>query len=84
VPDVNATRCLLSARDPYGGARAISGLFAIGIKGDFNADGKVDAADRSLLLDYLIENRAALLPGADLNADGMVDLFDLLYFDNEL
>jgi hypothetical protein len=84
VPEVNATRCLVAVRDPYGAARSISGLFAIGIKGDFNADGKVDATDRSLLVDYLIENRAAFLPGADLNADGMVDLFDLLYFDSGL
>jgi hypothetical protein len=82
VPDVSATRCLLAVRDPYGGARTISGLFAIGIKGDFNADGTVNAADRSILVDHLTENKTALLPGADLNGDGMVDLFDLLYFDS--
>ena len=84
VPDTRATRCLLSVRDPVGGARALSGLFAIGTKGDFNADGTVNAADRSILVDHLTENKTALLPGADLNGDGMVDLFDLLYFDTDV
>jgi hypothetical protein len=81
LPDVNSTRCLLAVRDPFGGAQAVSGIFAIGIKGDFNGDGVVNAADRAILVEYLTENRAALIPGADLNDDGGVDLFDLIYFD---
>jgi hypothetical protein len=81
APDINSSQCLLAVRDSYGGAKVLSGLFAIGIKGDFNGDNKVDASDRSLLVEYLIENKAALLSGADLNGDGTVDLFDLLYFD---
>jgi hypothetical protein len=84
LPDINSNRCLLSVRDPFGGARAVSGLFAIGTSGDFNNDGKVDAADRAVLVEYLTENRTALIPGADLNGDGLVDLFDLIYFDANL
>jgi hypothetical protein len=83
VPAINAARCLVSVRDPFGGARATSSLFAIGLKGDLNADGVANAADRTLLVDLLLENKAAFLPGADLNGDRMVDLFDLLFFDSE-
>jgi hypothetical protein len=81
LPEVNSTRCLLAVRDPFSGVQAVSGLFAIGIKGDFNGDGAVNAADRSILVEHLTENRAALIPGTDLNDDGVVDLFDLIYFD---
>jgi len=81
VPEINAVRCLLAVRDPAGGTRSVSGLFAIGLRGDFNADGRVDGLDRSILVDYVIENRAALIPGTDLNGDGKVDLFDLISFD---
>jgi hypothetical protein len=81
LPDVDASRCLLAIRDPYGGARAVSGVFAIGLSGDFNADGKVDSADRAILVAHLVENKAGLIPGADLNNDGVVDLFDLISFD---
>jgi hypothetical protein len=81
LPQENCPRCLLAVRDPIGGAMAASGLFAIGIKGDFNADNKIDVSDRNILIEYLAENKAALLPGMDLNEDGFVDLFDLIYFD---
>ncbi len=81
VPEINSARCLLRVRDPLSGIQAASGLFGIGIKGDFNADGLVNASDRSILVDHLTENRATVLAGADLNADGLVDLFDLIYFD---
>jgi hypothetical protein len=81
VPGANSARCLFRVRDPFGGAQGVSGLFGIGIQGDFNNDNTVNASDRSILVDHLTENKAALLPGADLNGDGMVDLFDLIYFD---
>ena len=81
VPAVNSSRCLLAVRDPFGSAKKISGLFAIGIKGDFNSDGAVNIFDRVILVEHLTENRAAIIPGADLNADGTVDLFDLVEFD---
>jgi len=81
MPEINAIRCFLAVRDPASGTRAVSGLFAIGLRGDFNADGRVDGLDRSILVDYVTENRAALIPGTDLNGDGKVDLFDLISFD---
>lgn len=82
APQTNSSRCLLRFRDPFGAAQAISGLFAIGIKGDFNNDNSVDSFDRSVLVDILTENQAVLIPGSDLNEDGVVDLFDLIYFDD--
>jgi hypothetical protein len=84
LPAIHAARCLVSVRDPFGDARSTSSLFAIGIKGDLNADGAVNDNDRALLVDHLLENKAASLPGADLNGDERVDLFDLLVFDAEL
>ncbi len=87
VPDVRSDQCLISIEDPYGNAKGTSGLFRIGvslIKGDFNNDDLVDSLDRGILIEHLIENKATQLEGADLNADGAVDLFDLIYFDNNL
>ncbi|MBZ5497493.1 MAG: dockerin type I repeat-containing protein [Acidobacteriia bacterium] len=84
VPQINSSQCLLAVSDPYGGTRAVSGLFAIGYKGDFNADGVINEVDRRLLTEYLLENKAFLLPGADLNEDGVVDILDLVYFETLL
>jgi hypothetical protein len=84
VPPISASRCFMRFRETFGGTMITSGLFAVGIRGDLNQDGKVDGVDRAVLIDYVLENRAALLPGADLNGDGVVDLFDLIYFDTEL
>jgi hypothetical protein len=85
VPEVASAQCLISVQDPYGEAQSTSGLFSIGRKtGDFNADSMVDSADRGLLIEHLIENNATQLSGADLNEDGAVDLFDLIYFDTNL
>lgn len=81
APPTNASQCLLRFRDPFGGAQAVSGLFAVGIKGDFNNDNSVDSSDRSILIDLLTENKATLIPGSDLDENGLVDLFDLIYFD---
>ena len=81
VSDANHSRCLIRIRDSYGEAQAVSGLFAMGIPGDFNFDNSVNASDRGILIDHLTDNRGTLLPGSDLNSDGMVDLFDLIYFD---
>ncbi len=84
TPQISSSRCLLAVRDPYGGSRAVSGLFAIGIKGDLNADGVVNEADRSLLIAHLLENNAASLPGADMNEDGVIDILDLIYLETLL
>jgi hypothetical protein len=82
VPNVNSSRCLLSVRDPFGGARAVSNLFSIGTTtGDINRDGKIDDTDRNLLTDYLLENETFEFEGSDLNGDGKVDFFDVIYFD---
>jgi hypothetical protein len=85
VPYVTSAQCLISIQDPFGEAQAVSGLFAIGhMVGDFNADSLVNSADRNLLIEHLVENNATQLSGADLNEDGAVDLFDLIYFDASL
>jgi hypothetical protein len=84
VPAISSSRCFMRFRETFGTYRITSGLFAVGIRGDLNQDGKVNGADRAVLVDYVLENRAAFLPGADLNEDGEVDLFDLIYFDTEL
>ena len=84
VPQISSSQCLLAVCDPYGGTRVVSGRFAIGFKGDLNADGVVNGADRRLLIEYLLENKARLLPGADLNEDGRADILDLIYFDTNL
>jgi hypothetical protein len=87
VPEVNSSQCLIKVEDAYGNASATTGPFTIGaveIKGDLNNDGVVDGEDRSLLIEHLIENKATQLEGADLNKDGIVDLFDLIYFDTNL
>jgi len=81
VPEIYASRCLLAVRDAYAERQAVSGLFSIGIRGDFNEDGAVNSADRDILIDHLVENKATSLVGADLNRDGTIDLFDLLEFD---
>jgi hypothetical protein len=84
VPQITSSKCLIAVSDPYGGARTVSDLFAIGIKGDFNLDGGVDSSDRKRLIDFLLENRTGSLPGADLNEDGRIDILDLLYWDSTL
>ncbi len=81
LPDVSSTQCLLAVTDPVGGARAVLGPFAIGLKGDLNADGLVNDADRRLLIECLLEDKAILLPGADLNEDGVIDMLDLVALD---
>lgn len=81
LPEVSSTQCLLAVLDPVGGARAVSGPFAIGIKGDLNADGLVNDADRRILIDCLLENKATLVPGSDLNEDGVTDMLDLVALD---
>jgi hypothetical protein len=84
VPQISSSQCLLAVRDPNGGARAVSSLFAIGIRGDFNGDGVVNQADRRLLIDYLLENRISPPPGADVNEDGVIDILDLAYLETIL
>jgi hypothetical protein len=84
VPQITSSKCQLTINDPYGGAKAVSGLFAIGNKGDLNLDGVVDSADRKLLIEYLLENRTITLPGADLNEDGKINILDLSYFNSNL
>ncbi len=84
VPSISSSGCLVAIHDPFGGARGVSGLFAIGIKGDLNADGTVNQVDRRLLAAHLLENSTNLLSGADLNEDGVVDLLDLVYLDTLL
>ncbi len=81
LPNLSSSQCLLAVWDPVGGARAVSGPFGIGIKGDLNADGLVNDADRRLLIDCLLENRGTLVPGADVNEDGVVDMLDLVALD---
>lgn len=84
VPPDTSSECLLAAFDLYGEARTVSKPFTIAAKGDFTLDAAVNAADRKLLVDYLLENRGRVLPGADLNEDGLVDILDLIYFDKNL
>jgi hypothetical protein len=84
IPQVTSSECLLAASDLYGEARTVSKPFTISAKGDFTLDAAVDEADRKLLVDYLLENRGRVLPGADLNEDGLVDILDLMCFDRNL
>ncbi len=47
-------------------------------KGDLNADGSVDAGDVKLLQDYLHKREVKLSGDADLNGDGIWNIYDLI------
>lgn len=46
-------------------------------KGDLNLDGKVDTTDAKLLTEWLHGKKSAIKGDADLNADGVWDVYDL-------
>ena len=47
-------------------------------KGDLNADGKVDSKDIKLLQDYLHNRKVTIQGDADMNADGIWNIYDLI------
>jgi len=69
----------VEARDQLGNVRTEEVVFIVVIRGDVNANGRVDTNDLILLIQILqgVEMREAG-PGADINADGKTDLNDLI------
>jgi hypothetical protein len=47
-------------------------------KGDLNADGSIDSQDIKLLQDYLHKRDVHISGNADLNADGIWNIYDLI------